>query len=84
MRFEVMGHEDRYCGSMINVHWGSKDDPPSKLNKNYSGIYLVKSITHYFDPYLYPSFRQKLMCIKNGYKDSDLNELENAVKKRLG
>jgi hypothetical protein len=20
MRFEVMGHEDRYCGSMINVH----------------------------------------------------------------
>lgn len=83
MGFDVMGHEERYCGTVIKVHWAGKDDSPTGTNKNYSGLYLIKSITHYFNPEIFPNFRQRLMCIKNGYKNSDLPLLVNSKKKRL-
>jgi hypothetical protein len=82
MNFEVTGHPDRYCGTIIQVDWGSKD-PDETRNKNYSGIYLVKSITHYFNPKAFPIYRQKLNCIKNGYWQSDKSNLLDTGKSRL-
>lgn len=77
----VPGHEERYAGGMINVQWPSLNDK-ELYNKNLNGKYLVKSITHQFDMGT-PTYKQKMILIKNGYEDSDKEDLKKAVKKNI-
>lgn len=85
----VDGHSQRKCGGMIRIIWPSHDEPDSRtyggeyFNKQMDGRYLVKSITHYFDKNLSYGWQQKLVCIKNGYKDSPNPRLIDAVKRNL-
>jgi len=79
----VRGHERRYCGGMIEIEWPSKSDLDQRYNKNLSGYYLVKSITHHFSGYGMPHYKQKMLCIKNGYEYSDARNLEKATKTNI-
>jgi len=75
----VRGHEDRYCGGMIEIFWPS-GDIEEHYNKHLHGKYLVKSITHIFDGHTRPTYRQKMVLIKNGYGDSDITALHSSAK----
>lgn len=76
----VKGHEDRHAGGMIEIEWPSGDSRQKMFNKNMMGKYLVKSVTHNFSHGTTPTYTQKLICIKNGYYDSDEEKLVKAVK----
>jgi hypothetical protein len=81
--FLVVGHIDREPGTQIEVEWpsSSKDE---KFNKQFIGRYLIKSITHQFGNNNDQFYIQKLVCIKNGYQDSDSIDLISAKKINLG
>ena len=79
----VRGHSDRYAGGMIDIQWPSMNEE-DRYNKNYMGNYLVKSITHQFSSLTNPQYIQKMICIKNGYFDSDNSGLTKATKTNLG
>ena len=86
----VNGHEKRHCGGMIRVVWPTHqevgDVPQHKreyFNRQMDGRYLIKSITHYFDKNLTYGWQQKLVCIKNGYKESPNPNLVLAKKRNL-
>jgi len=66
----IEGHVDRYCGGVIQVVWPSASDD-NVYDKNMDGIFLVKSITHYFSPRQKPVYTQRMILIKNGYNESD-------------
>jgi len=81
MNFIVRGFEDRYAGQQIDVMWPAAERVNVKYNKQLTGRYLIKSVTHMFTggdstiPY-----RQKLVCLKNAYHDSDFKALYKATK----
>lgn len=77
----VEGHCDRYCGGLIEILWPTSVED-ELFDKNMNGLFLVKSITHYFSPLQKPVYVQKMVLIKNGYNDSDGN-LTAAGKPRL-
>lgn len=73
----VDGHPQRKAGGMIRIIWPTHAEAGDELsyrgevfNKQMDGRYMVKSVTHYFDKSLSYGWQQKLVCIKNGYKDS--------------
>lgn len=78
----VPGHEERYTGRLIEIEWPSADEN-EVMNKNFSGYYLIKSITHHFRGQGRPPFRQKMVLIKNAYWDSDRSELVDSVDKKV-
>jgi hypothetical protein len=80
--FTVKGHEGRYAGALIDVEWPSTSDREI-YNKNLMGKYLIKSVIHQFSGEN-PIYSQKLVCIKNGYYDSDDDSLAPAIKKNIG
>jgi hypothetical protein len=65
---------------MIEIFWPSADID-DHYNKHMHGKYLIKSITHVFSGYKTPAYQQKLICIKNGYGESDVEELIKADKR---
>lgn len=77
--FTVVGQKQRHAGGLIRVVWSSINVEGDYLNKQYDGKYLIKSITNYFDRSS-QSWKQKLVCIKNGYKDSSNPNLIKAEK----
>jgi hypothetical protein len=79
----VRGHEERYCGGLIEINWPSKEFTKMIYNKNLSGYYLIKSITHNFTGYSSPAYLQKMVLIKNGYEDSDAANLYSSIKKNI-
>ena len=89
----VDGHVDRHAGGMIRIIWPSHAEKDSvsglwtpkeeEFNKQLDGRYMVKSITHYFDKNQSYGWQQKLVCIKNGYKDTFNKNLIPASKKNL-
>ena len=44
------------------------------------GFYLVKSITHQWSANQTPQYIQKLVLLKNGYTDIDINKVFQLVK----
>jgi hypothetical protein len=66
----IEGHVERYCGGMISILWPTSSDD-ELFDKNMDGLYLVKSITHFFSPLQKPVYTQRMVLIKNGYDDSD-------------
>lgn len=83
LEITVRGHENRYCGGMIEIQWPSKEEIKNIYNKNLSGFYLVKSITHHFSGSSTPSYLQKMTLIKNGYEESDAKILHSSTKKNI-
>jgi len=83
ININVRGHENRYCGGMIEIKWPSMEQTTQIFNSNLQGKYLIKSITHYFSGYVNPSYSQKLVLIKNGYEDSQAKELVKSTKRNL-
>jgi hypothetical protein len=79
----VGGNEKRHAGGMIKIEWGSTDRVKGIINKEMDGKYLVKSVTHYFNKAVQPFYSQKLVCIKNGYKDSDSESLTKSVNRNI-
>jgi hypothetical protein len=79
----VRGHENRYCGGMIEIEWPSKEETKNIYNKSLSGFYLIKSITHHFSGASTPSYLQKMTLIKNGYEESDSRILHSSTKKNI-
>ena len=77
------------CGGMIRIVWPSHSESNENqysgeyFNKQMDGRYLIKSITHYFDKSLSYGWQQKLVCIKNGYKDSPNPRLIDSIKRNL-
>ena len=78
----VRGHEARYPGGMIKVKWDSIDKEEQGFNKHLDGNYLVKSITHIFTGHSDMSYKQKMVCIKNAYYESDVSALVSSIKNR--
>jgi len=79
----VRGHEERYCGGLIELKWPSLEKTTQVFNVNLQGKYLVKSITHYFSGDKTPSYLQKLVLIKNGYEDTDAIGLVKSTIKNM-
>jgi len=79
----VQGHEKRHAGGMIRILWPSHDTEINVQNKQMDGKYLVKSVTHYFGNDVTGGYKQKLVCIKNGYKDSPNETLVKSKKVNL-
>ncbi len=78
---DVYGHEERYAGAMIEIEWPSIIR--SDFNKNLKGKYLIKTVVHSFQPRNTQCYTQKLVCIKNGFYESDNSSLVNASKTNL-
>lgn len=78
----VPGHHARYVGGLIEVVFPTRYTNEYPVNKALSGGYLIKTITHYFSPQDFISYRQKMVLIKNGY-DTEINGLDQAEKKNL-
>jgi hypothetical protein len=80
LEITVQGHEQRHCGGMIRILWPSHDEQVEVQNKQMDGKYLIKSITHYLSNKVTAGYKQKLVCIKNGYGESSNKELVNSKK----
>jgi len=78
----VKGNETRLCGDRIWVWWpsGQSGERSEVWHKQLDGWYLIKSITHTFSGYANPSYKQKLVCIKNGYENPDDTDLLDSTK----
>jgi len=70
----VRGHESREVGKMITIKWPSIDEEKESYNSNLNGKYLIKSVTHFFEPNGKPSFKQKLGLMKNAYNYDEMDE----------
>lgn len=79
VNINVIGNSIRHAGNMIEIEWIS-DIENEIFNKAMTGKYLIKSITHYFSGQDNISFRQRLVCIKNGYEDVQTETLMPSVK----
>jgi len=64
------------------VEWPSGDEE-EHYNKHLHGLYLIKSITHVFNGHKKPAYQQKMVCIKNGYGNSNVADLVKSTKFRL-
>jgi hypothetical protein len=72
MNLVVQGHEKRYAGQHIKVEWPSwrrGEGNREQFNDLLKGKYLIKSITHSFDPGHSYYYRQRLVLIRNAYSD---------------
>lgn len=76
----VQGHESRHAGGLIRIIWPSFSDTKEVLNKQMDGKYLVKSVTHYLSNNVTGGYKQKLVCIKNGYGESPNKKLVKSKK----
>ena len=80
----VEGNEKRYAGSQIEIEWASQGTgiTPSttSFNDMLKGKYLIKSVTHIFSPGRTYPYRQRLVCIKNGYHNTRSEQLLKSTK----
>lgn len=76
----VQGHEKRYVGSIIRILFPSQDKEKEIQNRQMDGKYLVKTITHYFGNNVIGGYKQKMVCIKNGYGESTNKKLVKSKK----
>lgn len=71
----VEGHEKRHAGQLIEIKWPSGlqnqnlGEGQQQFNDMLKGKYLIKSVTHSFDPGHSFYYRQRLVLIKNAYSN---------------
>ncbi|KFZ26488.1 MAG: hypothetical protein KQ78_01300 [Candidatus Izimaplasma bacterium HR2] len=80
LEITVQGHEMRHAGGLIRILWPSYYEETEVQNKQMDGKYLIKSITHYLSNNVTGGYKQKLVCIKNGYGDSSNKNLVKSKK----
>jgi hypothetical protein len=86
MNLIVEGHEKRYAGQHIQIEWPSwrrGDGNQVQFNDLLKGKYLIKSITHSFDPGHSFYYRQRLVLIRNAYANIGSKVLYEAKKANL-
>lgn len=72
VNFIVEGHEKRYAGQQIEVEWPSWIRATGNsvvFNDVLKGKYLIKSVTHSFNPGSTFYYKQRLVLIKNAYSN---------------
>ena len=72
VNFIVEGHEKRYAGQQIEVEWPSWAKATGNnlpFNDLLKGKYLIKSVTHSFNPGSSFYYKQRLVLIKNAYSN---------------
>jgi hypothetical protein len=70
----VEGHEKRYAGQQIEIQWPAiarNLGNAVPFNDLLKGKYLIKSVTHHFNPGGTFPYRQRLVLIKNAYTNID-------------
>lgn len=85
----VSGDENRYAGQQIEIQWPGYEKRKDIYNKMLKGNFLIKSVTHMFTGDVTMPYRQRLVCLKNGYYDVDTRLLHpatnaNVTELRLG
>jgi len=65
----VRGNERRYPGMMVDLLWESSN-PDEILNRELNGLWMIKSITHYFKPSTSPFYQQKMTLVTSAYTSS--------------
>lgn len=83
VNFIVAGDENRYAGQLIEVKWPGYEKRQNLYNKMLKGYFLVKSVTHMFTGDVAMPYRQRLVCMKNAYYDTDTSVLKHATKINL-
>jgi len=66
----VEGNEKRYAGQQIEIKWPSwvrNTGDQVQYNDLFKGKYLIKSVTHSFNPGSTFYYKQRLVLIKNAY-----------------
>jgi hypothetical protein len=82
----VEGHEKRYAGQQIEIKWPSWTrnlGNEVQFNDLLKGKYLIKSVTHTFNPGGTYPYRQRLVLIKNAYTKIKSKVLYDAVKTNI-
>lgn len=82
----VEGHEKRYAGQQIRIEWPSavrNQGDYTANNELLKGKYLIKSVTHSFNPGGTYPYRQRLVLIKNAYNNIDSKILYKAKNTNL-
>ncbi len=64
----VEGHEKRFAGQIIEIEWPSIVDE-LKNNEVMKGNFLIKSVTHSFEPGQTYFYKQRLVLLKNAYNN---------------
>jgi hypothetical protein len=75
----LKGHERRLCGGMVEIQWPSSEKT-EYINKSMEGKYLIKQITHQFSSKSSPTYRQKVVMMRNAYSESDGKNLVKSTK----
>ena len=82
----VEGHEKRFAGQQIEIKWPSINRNVGDnvtFNDLLQGKYLIKSVTHSFNPGSTFYYKQRLVLIKNAYNDINSKVLYKATKMNL-
>lgn len=82
----VEGNERRFAGQMVNIEWPSwarNTGNNVPFNDLFKGHYLIKSVTHSFDPGSTYYYKQRLVLIKNAYTDIDSQVLYKSKKTNI-
>ena len=82
----VEGHEKRFAGQHIEIEWPSWTrnlGDQVQFNDLLKGKYLIKSVTHSFNPGSTYPYKQRLVLIKNAYTNIKSKILYNAKKTNI-
>lgn len=82
----VEGSEERFAGQQIRIEWPSivrNTGNQIPFNDLLKGKYLIKSVTHSFNPGGTFPYRQRLVLIKNAYTNIDSQILYKAKQTNL-
>lgn len=82
----VEGNERRYAGQQIEIKWPSwarNLGNSVQYNDLFKGKYLIKSVTHSFNPGSTYYYKQRLVLLKNAYTNIDSRILYKSKKTNI-
>lgn len=82
----VEGHEKRFAGQQIEIQWPAwarNLGNQVQFNDLLKGKYLIKSVTHSFNPGSTYPYKQRLVLIKNAYTNINSKILYDAKRKNI-
>ncbi len=82
----VEGNEKRFAGQQVEIQWPSwarNLGNEVQYNDLFKGKYLIKSVTHSFDPGGTYYYKQRLVLIKNAYTNIDSKILYKAINQNI-
>jgi hypothetical protein len=81
----VQGHDKRFAGQHIQIDWpdAMNTEGDESFNNLLKGKYLIKSVTHSFNPGGTFPYKQRLVLIKNAYNKIDSKILYESTKRNI-